>query len=549
MALTLQESDRQRLDGIVQKMINNKETDADIRWVVNDFKQKYGKESSPAGPLAKKEPGFVQSAVQTMAKPFLRAAVSAAGPLAASAQLVRGGAQKLAGNYSATKEAFDSAGSLSDAKKEWDFGYFGKVKPVSIPVVEFDEQGKARTATAAEFGKGMKDAVGAGAELATSIAPAGQVKNAASIAKVGFKQSLKQAVKEGASLAAASATGSKLQDESATVGDALWEVLKAAPLGAAISTLPVANAAVKKGTEKAQKSAAERIVNSLIKPRTKEFAYGKNPGRAITELGITGGNFEELGSKADDALSRTIGEINDLAEKSGKTFTVENPLSPLDEALREANKAPRTNAAVISRIENIKKDLLGVTTNDAGDEVATRTFKNMTGKDALESKRFIGSLTKFTGNDSDDKLVNASLKKVYGKFDNALENPLTGIPGLAKLNQRASDLIGAVNAISNREAIVARSALHNLQDQLGGAVLGVIGALTTGGLGALAGYGVGAYAQHKLSDPGTLSKIAAWLAKRPNYEKKALLHTYPMLRNVMIRSLTGNKDANPEGNE
>jgi hypothetical protein len=39
----LQESDRQRLDGIVQKMVANKESDGNIRWVVNDFKQKYGK--------------------------------------------------------------------------------------------------------------------------------------------------------------------------------------------------------------------------------------------------------------------------------------------------------------------------------------------------------------------------------------------------------------------------------------------------------------------------------------------------------------------------
>ena len=41
MATNLSEADRLKLDGIVQKMIANKESDENIQWVVNDFKQKY----------------------------------------------------------------------------------------------------------------------------------------------------------------------------------------------------------------------------------------------------------------------------------------------------------------------------------------------------------------------------------------------------------------------------------------------------------------------------------------------------------------------------
>ena len=40
--LILQDADRTKLDGIVQKMTANNENDADIQFVVNDFKQKYG---------------------------------------------------------------------------------------------------------------------------------------------------------------------------------------------------------------------------------------------------------------------------------------------------------------------------------------------------------------------------------------------------------------------------------------------------------------------------------------------------------------------------
>ncbi len=41
--IQLSESDRQRLDGIVRRMVANRESDAAIQAVVNDFKQKYGR--------------------------------------------------------------------------------------------------------------------------------------------------------------------------------------------------------------------------------------------------------------------------------------------------------------------------------------------------------------------------------------------------------------------------------------------------------------------------------------------------------------------------
>jgi len=44
--LTLNETDRKKLDGIVQQMTANKEADADIQFVVNDFKTKYGQKKS-----------------------------------------------------------------------------------------------------------------------------------------------------------------------------------------------------------------------------------------------------------------------------------------------------------------------------------------------------------------------------------------------------------------------------------------------------------------------------------------------------------------------
>lgn len=50
--MPLSEQQRSQLDGIVQKMTDNKETESDIQWVVNDFKQKYDQPLPATQPTA-----------------------------------------------------------------------------------------------------------------------------------------------------------------------------------------------------------------------------------------------------------------------------------------------------------------------------------------------------------------------------------------------------------------------------------------------------------------------------------------------------------------
>jgi hypothetical protein len=54
--LMLSDDSRRKLDGIVQKMVANKEKDSDIQAVVNDFKQKYATPPAPARPAAPPPP-------------------------------------------------------------------------------------------------------------------------------------------------------------------------------------------------------------------------------------------------------------------------------------------------------------------------------------------------------------------------------------------------------------------------------------------------------------------------------------------------------------
>ena len=58
----LNENQRVQLDGIVSKMVANKEPDSAIQFVVNDFKQKYGTPQE-------EKPGFFKSLYQGIAGP------------------------------------------------------------------------------------------------------------------------------------------------------------------------------------------------------------------------------------------------------------------------------------------------------------------------------------------------------------------------------------------------------------------------------------------------------------------------------------------------
>lgn len=59
MALT--ETRRQQLDGIVKQMVQNKETDSNIQWVVQDFKSKYSDEAQPTASVAPQSGGIAKN--------------------------------------------------------------------------------------------------------------------------------------------------------------------------------------------------------------------------------------------------------------------------------------------------------------------------------------------------------------------------------------------------------------------------------------------------------------------------------------------------------
>ncbi len=354
------------------------------------------------------------------------------------------------------------------------------------------------------------------------------------------------------------------------------------------------------------KDQAPRIINSLIGTKKNSFSYGKNPGRAIAEEGITANSLPDLEDKVGEAKNKwgqNIKSINsDLTLKGANVGSLDDALAPLDKAMDDA--AAKNNQALLTRLQNTKESLTKYLVRDADltPEFVDNFIKNSTlqlrqgagneelakaissidvndvktlgqlkdavvkvaGEDALKDvsvsrwlkttateiaelhpdklkpsiiaiadrnltnpafdeafgiKSTIGDVTQFTGNPSDDKLVNSALKSTYGKVKDAMNkaaaaaDPELGAQ-LLKANERYADFTSAQIALKNRIALNQSKNLISMPIKVGG-VAGILTALATGGAAipaVLAGAGAAAL-DKALASAAVKTRVAAWLGK------------------------------------
>jgi hypothetical protein len=308
----------------------------------------------------------------------------------------------------------------------------------------------------------------------------------------------------------------------------------AAIVSAAFPVLGKAFQSGRRLSQSAQKELAPRVVNSLIKPLGKDLSYGKNPGRAVAELGITANSLDDLAEKISTARKGIGEQLGEAYRASDRIFDVSDFLEPIESNIKKASNAPRTNSALIARLKALKDDLLGVEVNEFGEEVATRELQNLSAEDVFNLKRDIGDLTKFTGNASDDNTVNASLKRVYGVLKGKLDD---AIPESVPLNERYADLTSAEVATKYRDKLVERQNLIKFAPKLV-EVGGVIAAIASGNpLFALASLGAGV-TDTLASSPRAKTEFAKWLAKTSASERRALIEKAPWLKGVILELST-----------
>lgn len=222
---------------------------------------------------------------------------------------------------------------------------------------------------------------------------------------------------------------------------------------------------------------AGRTINSLIKPKMVDFVYGKNPGKAVADEGIVALSLEDLVPKISAKLQE-VGKMYEplIAKSKGAVIDLGESIKPIDEAISKVSNYPSVNKEIITRLEEVKKDLIQNLVN-----------KDVTGKwgltpeSAIALKREIGDITKFTGNHSDDATVNKALKQVYHTIDAKLDE---AVPGIQSINERYANLLGAKTAAKWRSALLSRQDMTHLPEIATGVGAGIMTGQPLTGIGA-----------------------------------------------------------------
>lgn len=406
----------------------------------------------------------------------------------------------------------------------------------------FSGSGAAEQAKEAIAPEGTAQKVGFGAEqIAEFLTPLGAEEAAAKVASK---------LPEGAGmLAKAAKAGTNLASEVADVGlkTALQTGGDTEKTGeAAIATAALGG--VGKGLGLAKEAVGEgfggKLINSLIKPNKQQFSFGKNPGAAVAKEGIVAKSLEDLGTKISEKkveAGQALDKIISAEKYQTPQIDLQEAFSPLEKAIAEAKKNPRTNSALISRLENVKADLLQHSVDEAGNAIQGRNLANLSLKDAINIKRDVGELTRFTGNPSDDKLANSALQNVYSSIRKQTEKVA---PELKTANERWGNLLSAEKAVEARKAVTERQNLMSLPNITAGSGGALVAAIATGGAAipsAIAGLGMAGIAKALGSTPAKTS-LAKWLAEVPSSEKQKLYKAVPRAYDLFKKEFGGLAD-------
>lgn len=317
-------------------------------------------------------------------------------------------------------------------------------------------------------------------------------------------------------------------------------------LNTAIASLvvPTALTGVQVGLKKllSKSDTAGRVINSLIKPAKNEFSYGKNPGRAVADEGIVASSLDELATKIDDTISNKSKDYINAIKESGAVVDVTDAFNSLDDAIKVAVK--QNNQGLVNRLNAIKVGLtnnLDSAVDDAGNEIIKSTglkqLDNLTPEELVTLKREIGDMTSFTGNSSDDKLVNKALKTIYGNIKSKIDN---AVPGSSEMSERIASLISAKTATLNRVGLLERQSLSNFT----GKVLGGAGALTSiftaNPVPALIGLGA-AGLENAMSTPAFKTRLAKFASTASKSQLDELYKGLPEAR-AIINTLIGQEN-------
>ncbi len=203
---------------------------------------------------------------------------------------------------------------------------------------------------------------------------------------------------------------------------------------------------------------APRLVNSLIKPLSKDFEFGKNPGNAVVSEGIKATTWDSLinGIKnVKNTVGEQIGEILSHPAVEKQTVSIAKALTPVDEAIQTATR--QGDQALVSRLLEFRDGLSKEFGLVDGKVIETGSKAlDVTPKEALTIKAEIGNSVRWR--EGIDSEVNKIKVKVYQNIRNQIEDAVakarktdSSIANISQLNTRYANLTTAESAAAYRK--------------------------------------------------------------------------------------------------
>lgn len=433
----LQEQDRLKLDSIVQKMIANKESDDNIKLVVNDFKQRYGGTVSPIQ-VAPEKKGFFNPNQ--------------------SSETFMGGLGKLVENVSigTAKGVLNTVEGLAKFGDKVAASTVGKI--TGTQAVNPLEQviGKEKT-TEITTPEGIGQNIGFGFEkIVEFLAPSSALNKVKTAATAGIKGT--GLLSKGARLATesgieAGAVGAQTALQQGEVNDDV----KTAAIVAAL--FPIIGAGIK-GAGMLTEKAGQKIQQSVIKPGVNDVRDG---------FKIDNIKKYNLGGSLDQTLEKTNIKMNQLGEELKKKLGEATVPVNLNKVFTETidslggNKLANfgDNAGIQRVISNLKQEITDV----AGPNGLVDLLEaNMVKRGAGNKGSWV-----FGSPDPDARAVEKVYNSFYNKLKVAIEQAAekSGITGLKEVNKQLSELIPINNAVLRRIPIAERGNAISLTDSLG----------------------------------------------------------------------------------
>lgn len=386
------------------------------------------------------KPGFIQSAVQDIAKPFLKTIVSPYAVVKGAVELAKGKNEEAA----------------KTATKEYDFGYFGKVKPLGAEISPTAGVGETLL-------QGGKEAVGTALELASNFVGGG---GTAGVGKSLLKSELKKAiiggVKTGATMGALGAGGRSLQ-ENESLGNVALNTAVGTGVGAALGAgLGVAGVGLKSVmtplstvTQKiapALESMAGKIETTVLKPTKVDFQNGFKAENVLKH---------DLGGTVKDTIEKATAKLKDLRQQATALRSGTTEVVNLSDIVKQT----------ADDIANNKIGGFGVNRkmeNAFADFVKELEYISPNGKltvpQAQEVKEALGTFGSwlYGAKDLDATAQERVANILYSKVKTAIEK--NSPKELGEINKQMSEIIPIKNAAIRRLPIEERNNTIGLGD-------------------------------------------------------------------------------------